>query len=480
MPHRRSLSARPALAALTLVTLLAAHPSHAQQRTAVPAAPPATAALPAAQAEPPMPDVSDPLLDAPPPPAHILESWQQALALVRDQSVSMRLARVNVERAEAQVRSALAPALPQLLGTAGVTKYLIKGEVPTGVGANTATIPDPSLFWSAQLALTVPIFRPSVWSSYGSAKDAVEANRLSVKETERQVVGGLANVVVNVVTAERLAEVSRTSLTASLSTLDLTKRRAALGASNTLDVLRVEGEASLARAQVVSTTEVLMRAREALGTALGSSDSWGVMPDIKLDSLSTDAQKVCRPEQDISSRTDVRTANATLGVTERRLKAVDYAYLPTLDGVSALGFQDPNFGINNRHVSWTIGALLTWNIYDGGARGGQRLAAAAEVGSARAQLAETRRNASLEVTQALRNVQVAEANFTVAAKTREINAETVRLSKISFLNGSGTSFDLVLTERQLRVSDADLAVKEFAVLQAKIAALLALSTCSLP
>jgi len=99
---------------------------------------------------------------------------------------------------------------------------------------------------------------------------------------------------------------------------------------------------------------------------------------------------------------------------------------------------------------------------------------------AKAELAETRRAASLELTQALRNVHVAEADYAVSAKTREINAETVRLSKISFLNGSGTSFDLVLTERQLRVSEADLAVSEFSVLQAKIAALLALSTCNLP
>ena len=480
MPHRRSLTALPAVAALVLVTLIAPHAALAQQKPAtVPAAPVPATPTPAPQVEPPMPDVSDPLLETPPPPTHVLESWQQALQLVRDQSVDMRLARVNVQRAEAQVRSALAPALPQLLGTAGVTKYLLKGEVPDGAGG-TRSIPDPSLYLNAQVGLTVPIFRPYAWSTYGSAKDAVEATRLSVKETERQVVGGLANVVVNVVTAERLAEVSRTSLRAALSTLDLTKRRAALGASNTLDVLRVEGEASLARAQVVTATEVLMRARESLGTALGSSESWGVMPDIKLDSLSSDAQKVCRREQDISSRSDVRAANANVGVTERRLKAIDYTYLPTLDGVSALSFQDPNFAINNRHVNWTIGALLTWNIYDGGLRGGQRLAATAEVGGAKAQLAETRRSASLELTQALRNVQVAESNYTVAAKTREINAETVRLSKISFLNGSGTSFDLVLTERQLRVSDADLAVKEFGVLQAKIAALLALSTCNLP
>src|SRR6185369_6735842 len=477
MPHRRSFAALPSVTALALVTLLAPPAADAQPKPtapvgAVPAAPAAAPAAPATQVEPPMPDVSDPLLETPPPATNILQSWQQALQLVRDQSVSMRLARVNVQRAEAQVKSALAPALPQLLGTAGVTKYMIKGDVQTANG--TSSIPNPSTYWNAQLGLTVPIFRPFAWSNYGSTKDAVEATKLSAKETERQVVAGFASVIVTVVTAERLAEVSRTSLRASLSTLDLTKRRAALGASNTLDVLRVEGETSLARAQVVTATEALMRAREALGTAMGSSESWGVMPDIKLDSLVTDAQKLCRPEQDIASRTDVRAANANLGVTERRLKAIDYSYLPTLDGVSNLGVQDPNFALNNRHVNWTIGALLTWNIYDGGLRGGQRLSAAAEVEGAKAELAETRRSASLELTQALRNVRVAEADYAVSAKTREINAETVRLSKISFLNGSGTSFDLVLTERQLRISEADLAVSEFAVLQAKIAALLAL------
>src|SRR6185369_11344348 len=414
MPHRRSFAALPSVTALALVTLLAPPAADAQPKPtapvgAVPAAPAAAPAAPATQVEPPMPDVSDPLLETPPPATNILQSWQQALQLVRDQSVSMRLARVNVQRAEAQVKSALAPALPQLLGTAGVTKYMIKGDVQTANG--TSSIPNPSTYWNAQLGLTVPIFRPFAWSNYGSTKDAVEATKLSAKETERQVVAGFASVIVTVVTAERLAEVSRTSLRASLSTLDLTKRRAALG------------------------------------TAMGSSESWGVMPDIKLDSLVTDAQKLCRLEQDIASRTDVRAANANLGVTERRLKAIDYSYLPTLDGVSNLGVQDPNFALNNRHVNWTIGALLTWNIYDGGLRGGQRLSAAAEVEGAKAELAETRRSASLELTQALRNVRVAEADYAVSAKTREINAETVRLSKISFLNGSGTSFDLVLTER---------------------------------
>ena len=473
MLHRRSF------AALGLVSLFATQAVQAQQaRPVVPAAPAAPVSAPAVQTEPALPDVSDPLLTPPPAPGNVLHSWQEALKLVRDQSVSMRIARANVLQAEAAVHSALAPALPQLLGTAGVTKYLLKGEVATANG--NVAIPDPSLYWNAQLALTVPLFRPAAWYNHGSAQSALEATKLSTKETERQLVAGVADLIVSVVTAERLAEVSRSSLKAALSTVDLTKRRAALGASNTLDVLRVEGEASLSRAQVVQATESLIRAREALGTALGSADAWGVTPDIQLDALAADAQQVCHAESDITARSDVRAANANLSVADRHLKGVDYTYLPTVDAQSTLGFQAPNFGINNRHENWTIGALLTWNLYDGGLRGGQRLAARAEVEAAQANLAETKRGASLQVKQALRLVQVAEANLAVASKTREIDSETARLSKISFLNGSGTSFDLVTTESLLRVAEADLAVKEFDVMQAKIAALLALSTCSLP
>jgi multidrug efflux system outer membrane protein len=476
MPHRRSFVALGLISSLFVASVAQAQPAK-PAKPPTPAAPAAPAPAPTPQAEPVLPEPTDPLLEPPPPPAHVLSTWQDALKQVREQSVSMRIARANVLQAEGLVRQALAPALPQLLGTAGVTKYLIKGDSTIqGVGR----IPDPSLFWSAQLGLTVPLFRPAAWYNYGSAKEALEATRLSTQETERQLVAGVADLIVSVVTAERLAEVSRTSLKAALATVDLTKRRAALGASNTLDVLRVEGEASLSRSQVVQSTEALIRAREALGSALGSADSWGIAPGIQIEQLSADAQQVCHTETDIAARTDVRAANANLGVAERHVKGVDYAYLPTVDAVSALSFQDPRFAVNNKNVSWTIGALLTWNIYDGGLRGGQRTTARAEVEAAQANLAETRRGASLQVAQALRAVQVAEANLAVSAKTREIDAETARLSKISFLNGSGTSFDLVTTESLLRVAEADLAVKEFDVTQAKIAALLALSTCSLP
>ena len=481
MPYRRSPSA---LFAPALLVALVASPLQAQTKgkAVVAAAPPAPAATPAPQVEPTLPDVSDPLLTPPPPPTNILSSWQQALALVRDQSITMRLARANVRQAEAAAHQALAPALPQLTGTGTVNYEIIKGTGPRPGPNGTVvigTIPDPATSWQGDLTLRVPVFYPKVWSDYGSAKDAVDAAKLSSQESERQVIAGVADLIVSVVTAERLAEVARSSLKAALATVDLTKRRAALGASNTLDVLRVEGEASLSRSQVVTTNEAVIRAREALGSALGSPQEWGVTPDIQVDALVADAQRSCRQENDVEARTDVRAAKANVGVAERRLKGIDYTYLPTVDAVSSLDVYSPVSGINDRHETWSIGGILKWNLYDGGLRGGLRDSAKATVDAAQADLAEAKRAASLQVTQALRQVQVAEANLAVSSKTREIDSETARLTKISFLNGSGTSFDLVTSEAQLRVAEADLAVKEFDVMQAKIAALLALSTCRL-
>jgi outer membrane protein, multidrug efflux system len=78
----------------------------------------------------------------------------------------------------------------------------------------------------------------------------------------------------------------------------------------------------------------------------------------------------------------------------------------------------------------------------------------------------------------VRAVQVAEANLALSARTREIAAEMARLARISFVNGSGTSFDLVDTATQLREAELDFALKEFEVLRLEIAALLATSTCS--
>jgi outer membrane protein TolC len=457
-----------------------------------PAAPAAAPDAPAAVAEPTLPQVNDDMLAAVPPATNVLQSWRDALRLLRQNSSTLRTLEAQQEVARAQARQALAPALPSVTGNGSVNRQLLKGEgqvfnpsaslqASAAAGApvtvfDTVTLPYNATTWQAGINLRVPLLALPAWHNRGTALRQIEVARLNSKAAERVSIAAVADAVVTTVTAERLAEVSRVSLESVLSTLDLTKRRAALGAASTIDVLRIEQEVSLSRSQVVAANDGVLRARENLGSVLGSAEPYGVTPAIRHDELATDAKSSCRPA-DVTARADVRAAEASVGVAKHSEDGVSKTYWPTIDAVSSLTYWSPVSAINNEHVTWSVGGVLNWTLYDGGLRYGTREQRAAETRIASEQLTEARRQARLEVTQAYRAVRSTEATLAVAAKTREIAAETARLTKVAYLNGSGTSFDLVDTARRLREAELDYTVKEFEVLRAKIAALLALATC---
>jgi multidrug efflux system outer membrane protein len=472
-----ALPVRSLLAAL-LSALAFSTGAFAQPAKPEPAAP----IPPAAAEEPKLPEVDDPMLKEMPPAPNVVRSWQQAILMVRSQSTSLRIAAAQAEQARAQARQALSGALPSLTGTGSINHHLLRGERQsfdqTSLTFVNRSVPDPATTWQAGLGLRVPVFAPQAWYDYGTAKQSIRAARLNAKETQRLALAATAESIVTVVTTERLAEVSRVSLSSALSTNDLTQKRARLGAASALDVLRTEQEVQLARAQVVSADESARRAREALGLALGSPEPWSVTPAIRLDALAADARSSCRPERTIEARPDVRAAQAGVEIAERNVSSVDWTYLPTVDFVSNLTYlSHDEISPNNEHVTWTIGGVLTWTLYDGGLRYGTREANEWQSTIAREQLTQAKRQAKLEVMQATRGVVVAETNLKVSTRSRDIAKETARLSRVAFVNGTGTSFDLVDTARRLREAELDLAIKEFEVVRAKVTALLALATC---
>ena len=66
-------------------------------------APPAASGTPAASATPPLPPpptVTDPLLEPPPAPTHVVGSWREALAMVKARSVELQIALADIEPAQ--------------------------------------------------------------------------------------------------------------------------------------------------------------------------------------------------------------------------------------------------------------------------------------------------------------------------------------------------------------------------------------------
>ncbi len=236
---------------------------------------------------------------------------------------------------------------------------------------------------------------------------------------------------------------------------------------------------ALNRAQVVNANESLRRAREALGMALGYAEPWGIRSDINLDQLGRDAKQVCSPAASLNDRADIKAAQTDVQVARRNTESVDYRLAPTVDLVSDLNYTTAPFTANGKPLQWTVGGVLTIPLFDGGARTAERQTALTQVELAEQALTQAKRQAAIEVRQAMRAVEVAQQNYAVSRSSREISKETSRLARLSFLNGKGTSFELVDATRRYQEAELDLTVKEFEVVRARILALLAQANCDL-
>ncbi|HVW28645.1 MAG TPA: TolC family protein [Polyangiaceae bacterium] len=421
-----------------------------------------------------LPVAKDPMLVPVAPPANVVGSWNDVLRLVRQRSTALHIAAADVDQARALETRAWAGVLTQLSAGGSVSRALVSAT------SGAYTIPHPPTTLQAGVNLDQPLVNVNAWYGVGTAKERTKVADLSEKDTERTLLSTAAQAAVGVITASRVAESNRVSLASDLSTLDLTKRRAALGAATAVDVLRAAQEVATARAQLVTGDESLRQAREALGAALGFTSGWGVSPNLRVEDLERTAGRACRSIGDLSARADLLSAEHNVVAAKRDRQAIDYLYAPSLDLVSAFGYTDYLYtqsASNGSLTQWTIGAQLKWLLFDGGDRAGQaRFTEDAET-IAREQLTQKKRDATLQLTQADRAILVAQASLQVSTSARDIAKEQARLARLAFINGSGTSFDLVDSARALREAEIDLLIKQFQVFQARLVAFLSRSNC---
>lgn len=439
-------------------------------------------AAPAA-AEPPPAD-SDPMLVPAAPASRTVGSWQEALRLVRERSTDLRTAQANIARAEAQWRTALAALLPQINATGTGTYNMVTspaytfdlaagGYVPSG-----KRTPSGDPFVNLTGTLVQPVIAPRALWGLGTAAAAADSTRLSLADTKRTVALGVANAMVSVVTAERVAELNRVGLENALERSDYASRRATGGAATGLDAVRAQQDVEATRATLVQGDETLRQAREALGLALGVPAQVGVAPSLDARALQDGLRALCRPAEGLEQRTDVAVARQQSLVTRRAITDAKLQFSPTLSLQSTLASTTVDTGLfGPPNTTWNLQGVLQVPIWDGGARYGALADAGAQVTLAEQRLEQTRRFAAVQIAQAMRAVDVGEQARAVAARGRDVAAEVERLVRKAFEQGAGTSLELVVAASSLRQAEINLALKEFDLLRARIGAALAVSNC---
>jgi outer membrane protein TolC len=208
---------------------------------------------------------------------------------------------------------------------------------------------------------------------------------------------------------------------------------------------------------------------------LGYGAAFGVPRTISLNDFEASARDICTPGRP-DERSDVLVAKAILDVNERGVTDTKLAYSPTAVVSTTASYSSETLA-TNKPYAWSIQGVLTVPIWDGGSRYGATRAAKALVEEQRARVEATIRSSTIDAEQALRVTGVANQLMQQAQQTRDLAHEVARMTLIAYEAGTGTSFDLVNSAQQARQAELDLAVKEFNLVKARLAALLATANC---
>ncbi|MGO8992235.1 MAG: TolC family protein, partial [Polyangiaceae bacterium] len=437
----------------------------------------------------PLPNVTDPMLAPVSAAPRELQTWQEALDLVKARSTDLRTSYDNVLIAEAQERIALAQVLPQL-GTAaapfsavGTHNFVTNTTVQiVNIGANgqpifgapTTTPLANSAAASLQLQQTI-INLEQVYA-IGTAHEGKWMNELSYDDMKRTIAQSVANDIIGVITAERVAELNRNGLKQSLDRLDLTVRKQKLGAATGLDVVRAQQDVESARTTLVTGDESLRKSREALGLAVGIPSEVGVPRDIQVGGLERDATNSCRPAATVDERSDIRAARAKVNYQDRLVNDVWLQFLPTMFAQSTVQTVSYPTGITPM-PEWSIQGVLSWTLFDGGTRYGNLRSQRAQLDQANQALESQRRNALIQVEQAKRAVTVAEDQLKVADRARALAVQLDVLTQAAYREGQFSSLDLVTAAAARRQAEINYALDEFTLVSARVAAIMALANC---
>jgi outer membrane protein TolC len=400
---------------------------------------------------------------------------------MRSRSTELRRAYAEIQKAEADSRTALAAVLPTLNGSVTASHTLLPAAgSSTVVDATGATVPTGGTrarnTLNASLRLGVPLVDLKAWHAIGTARANEDITRLGQADLERTTAATLAQAIADSVTAERVSELGRVGLRNALERLALTEAKERTGTATGLDVVRAKQDVAQAKSSLVTSDESLRKSRDALGLALGFTEPVGVLPSTRLESIEAGALKACRALPNLERRPDVLAAKRQVEIAERRAQEVDLGFLPTLSASSTLG-ETVNDVSGAGAATWNVQALLSVPFWDGGARYGARRSARAVADESNLTLTALRRTSSVGLTQARRAVAVAEDSLRVAKEARDLAFEVDRLTRAGYQTGKGTSLELVTSAVALRQAEVNLALAELGLIEVRIQSLLTLASC---
>ncbi|NWB96791.1 efflux transporter outer membrane subunit [Pseudomonas gingeri] len=379
-------------------------------------------------------------------------SQLQSLALANNRD--LRLATLNIEKAQAEYRIQRAAAFPSLAASASGTHSRTPASLSSGVATT-------SHEYSAQLGLSS--YELDLFGRVQNLQDEALEAYLALTETRRST---QISLVAEVATAwQTLAadnehlQLARQTLRSQQATYELTRSSHALGGSSGLALAQAQTTVESARGDVAVYASQILQDRNALRLLVGSDIPDALLPG---DSLQSAAQLVQVPAELPSSllqrRPDVLAAEHTLKSANIDIGAARAAFFPSISLTASAGSASAALSglFKGGSGAWSFAPSVSLPLFDGGSNRATLDAAKVEHEIQVQTYQQTLQSAFKEVADALAVRSTLDERLAAQQALTDASRKSFELSDALYRGGSQSYLEALDAQRTFYSAQQDL------------------------
>ena len=287
---------------------------------------------------------------------------------------------------------------------------------------------------SETLALNQTLFDARSLTSLAAVRARRDADVATAAENRRQLAFEVGQAFLATLGTTQVREASARRFTFAGQNLEAARARFAAGLASVNDVTRAELEYATAEVGLTQVKGQVETSTLQLGHLLDAPEAVRgplVVPEFLIEAASAEAaDSEGLVEEALARRLDVGSLRSLASAQRSLSRLPMLGWLPSVSASGRYSLTN-EASFNNRNWNWSIGATLSWSLFDGGARFGQSREQRALARLADLDLQAATRKVDVEVREALVSLASQRASLRQATVAHEVAkknaAETTEL-----------------------------------------------------
>lgn len=358
----------------------------------------------------------------------------------------------RVELARAQYGLERASLFPSVNAAGSATRQRMPGADPS---ANVITE-------GANLGLAMPAWEIDLWGKLAARSEAarrdVLASAAQAQGVRISLAAQVSTLYLDLLDLDNQLAITLRTLDSRRQSLRLTRARFDEGVSSILDVRQSESLVASSEQAIAEQRRRIAQTENALSILLGRNPG-PIGRSVSLDALVIPAGATAGlPSELLQRRPDILAAEEALRGATANIDAARKAFLPSVTLSTMLGFASPALGqlFDSGRYAWSVQPAVGVSLFDGG-----RLQSGVDLAEAQQRILVEQYRAAIrqafrEVSDALVALEQLGVQREASGRVVKANRERLRVTRVRYLAGVTSYFEVLDAERQLFDSDVGL------------------------